>query len=223
MAVNTLSILKPSVNNLTTRIFVRAAGLDFEELEYGGRSRRRSSSARIRLTSPRSSRRQGCRRARSGRACAIMQYLCNHVASTASTRPTGQAGDGRQRDVLSHRHAFPLVARATYPVLGFPSYPGEVATADVSDELKEHARKSAEAAIAAPLDVYRAWFLDGKTFIGGDTPPSPDIVWRRRSSSCARSTTTSRCGQTSTSPRWRSRSAMRTRSRLQTSAATSST
>ena len=31
MATNTLNILKPSVNNLTVRIFVRAAGLDFEE------------------------------------------------------------------------------------------------------------------------------------------------------------------------------------------------
>ena len=29
MAENTLNILKPSVNNLTARIFVRAAGLDF--------------------------------------------------------------------------------------------------------------------------------------------------------------------------------------------------
>ena len=29
MATNTLSILKPSVNNLTVRIFVRAADLDF--------------------------------------------------------------------------------------------------------------------------------------------------------------------------------------------------
>ena len=35
MATNTLSILKPSVNNLTTRIFVRSAGLDFAE-EVGG-------------------------------------------------------------------------------------------------------------------------------------------------------------------------------------------
>ena len=31
MAANTLSILTPSVNNLTARIFVRAAGLDFDE------------------------------------------------------------------------------------------------------------------------------------------------------------------------------------------------
>ena len=37
MATNTLSILKPSVNNLTTRIFVRASRLDFEELDVWGK------------------------------------------------------------------------------------------------------------------------------------------------------------------------------------------
>ncbi len=36
MADNTLSILTPSVNNLTARVFVRAAGLDFEELDVWG-------------------------------------------------------------------------------------------------------------------------------------------------------------------------------------------
>ena len=36
MATHTLSILKPSVNNLTVRIFVRAAGLDFEEKDVWG-------------------------------------------------------------------------------------------------------------------------------------------------------------------------------------------
>lgn len=28
-----LHIMKPSVNNMTVRVFVRAAGLDFEELD----------------------------------------------------------------------------------------------------------------------------------------------------------------------------------------------
>ena len=37
MAANTLSILRPSVNNLTARIFVRAAGLDFDELDVWGK------------------------------------------------------------------------------------------------------------------------------------------------------------------------------------------
>jgi hypothetical protein len=33
MAANTLSILKPSANNLSARIFVRTAGLDFGEVD----------------------------------------------------------------------------------------------------------------------------------------------------------------------------------------------
>ena len=37
MTDNTLSILKPSVNNLTARIFVRAAGLEYEELDVWGK------------------------------------------------------------------------------------------------------------------------------------------------------------------------------------------
>ena len=37
MASNTLSILRPSVNNLSARIFVRAAGLDFEEIDMWGK------------------------------------------------------------------------------------------------------------------------------------------------------------------------------------------
>ena len=37
MAAHTLSILRPSVNNLSTRIFVRAAGLEFEELDVWGK------------------------------------------------------------------------------------------------------------------------------------------------------------------------------------------
>ena len=37
MAANKLSILTPSVNNLTARIFVRAAGLEFEEVDVWGK------------------------------------------------------------------------------------------------------------------------------------------------------------------------------------------
>ena len=39
MAENELSILTPSVNNLTARIFVRAAGLDFGETDVWGQTR----------------------------------------------------------------------------------------------------------------------------------------------------------------------------------------
>jgi glutathione S-transferase len=72
---------------------------------------------------------------------------------------------------------YPLVARATYPALGFGQYPGEVATADVSDELKEQARKDAEAALEKPLDAFREFFLADRPFVGGDSPSIADIRW----------------------------------------------
>ena len=46
MADITLNILKPSVNNLTARIFVRAAGLDFEEQDVWGATRPGPSTSR---------------------------------------------------------------------------------------------------------------------------------------------------------------------------------
>ena len=41
--------------------------------------------------------------------------------------------------------------------------------------MKAKAQKDAEAAIAEPLDVYRTFFLDGKQFIGGDSPSIADF------------------------------------------------
>ena len=38
MATQTLNILKPSVNNLTVRIFTRAAGLECEEVDVWGKT-----------------------------------------------------------------------------------------------------------------------------------------------------------------------------------------
>ena len=38
MAEYTMNILTPSVNNLTARIFMRAAGLDFEEVDVWGKT-----------------------------------------------------------------------------------------------------------------------------------------------------------------------------------------
>ena len=70
---------------------------------------------------------------------------------------------------------YPLVARATYPTLGFAQYPGEVGTSDADDAMKAKAQQDAEAAIAEPLDVYRDFFLDGKPFIGGDDPSIADF------------------------------------------------
>ena len=176
MATNTLSILKPSVNNLTTRIFVRAAGLDFEELDVWGKKSTPEFLGKDPADLTPLLEEAGLPKGSLWESCAIMQYLCNkHGLDRLYPTDPGKRAMVDSAMFYLIGTLYPLVARATYPVLGFPSYPGEVATADVSDELKEHARKSAEAAIAGPLDVYRAWFLDGKTFIGGDTPSIADI------------------------------------------------
>ena len=70
---------------------------------------------------------------------------------------------------------YPLLARATYPTLGFPQYPGEVGPSDADDELKAKAQADATEALARPLEVYREFFLDGNRFIGGERPTIADI------------------------------------------------
>jgi glutathione S-transferase len=70
---------------------------------------------------------------------------------------------------------YPIVARATYPRLGFAGYPGEVATSEASEEEKEVARQAAEAALPKILEVYRDFFLTDAGFIGGDSPTIADI------------------------------------------------
>ena len=41
--------------------------------------------------------------------------------------------------------------------------------------MKAKAQQDAQAALAEPLDVYRAFFLDGQPFIGGAGPSIADI------------------------------------------------
>jgi glutathione S-transferase len=70
---------------------------------------------------------------------------------------------------------YPLLTRATYPTLGFPQYPGEVATSEADDAMKAKAQQDAEAALAEPLEVFNTFFLADRPFIGGDHPSIADI------------------------------------------------
>ena len=176
MADNTLNILKPSVNNLTVRIFVRAAGLDFEELDVWGKTREPEFLAKDPAHLTPMLEEAGLPRGSLWESCAIMQYLCNkHGLERFYPTDPGQRAMIDSAMFYLIGTLYPLVARATYPKLGFPQYPGEVATSAADDAMKEQARKDAEAALAEPLDVYRAFFLEGKTFIGGDSPSIADF------------------------------------------------
>jgi glutathione S-transferase len=176
MADNTLSILTPSVNNLTARIFVRAAGLDFEELDVWGKKDEPQFVQKDPALLTPMLEEQGLPRGSLWESCAIMQYLCNKH-DLSQLYPTDPAERAMVDSAMFYLIGtfYPLVARATYPTLGFPQYAGEVATSEADDEMKEKAQKDAQAALAEPLDVYRAFFLDGKTFIGGETPTIADI------------------------------------------------
>ena len=43
--------------------------------------------------------------------------------------------------------------------------------------MKAQAQKDAEAALAAPLEAFRSHFLEGRKFVGGDSPSIADIRW----------------------------------------------
>jgi glutathione S-transferase len=119
---------------------------------------------------------EGLPRGALGESCAIMAYLCNKhgLSQFYPTEPGERAMIDNAMFYLIGT-LYPLVTRATYPTLGFPQYPGEVATSDADDDMKAKAQKDAEAALADPLDVYNKFFLDGKQFIGGDTPSIADF------------------------------------------------
>jgi glutathione S-transferase len=176
MAANTLSVLMPSVNNLTARVFVRAAGLDFEEVDVWGQTRTPEFLAKDPAHLTPLLEEEGLPRGSLWESCAIMQYLCNrHGLERFYPADPGERAMIDSAMFYLIGTLYPLVARATYPALGFPQYPGEVATSEADDAMKAQAQKDAEAAVAEPLEAYHLFFLDGKTFIGGDAPSIADI------------------------------------------------
>ena len=176
MAANTISILKPSVNNLTVRIFVRAAGLDFEEVDVWGKKGTDEFLAKDPADLTPLLEEEGLPRGSLWESCAIMQYLCNKHGLDRFY-PTDPAERAMVDSAMFYLIGtmYPVVARATYPVLNFPQYAGEVGSSDADAATKAKAQAAAEAAVATPLEVYRSFFVDEKTFIGGDTPSIADI------------------------------------------------
>ena len=176
MATRTLNILRPSVNNLTVRIFTRAAGLEFEEVDVWGKTTTPEFLEKYPAHLTPMLEEEGLPKGALGESCAIMAYLCNkHGLEDFYPSDPGRRAMVDNAMFYLIGTFYPLVTRATYPTLGFPQYPGEVGTADVDDATKEKAQQDAEAALAEPLDVYRTFFLGDKPFIGGDHPSIADI------------------------------------------------
>src|SRR6476660_4757737 len=156
MAENTISILKPSVNNLTVRMFVRAAGLDFDEQDVWGKKSTPEFLAKDPADLTPLLEESGLPKGALWESCAIMQSLCNkHGLDRFYPIDPGERAMVDSAMFYLIGTLYPLVARATYPRLAFPQYPGEVGCSEADEAMKAAAQQAAEAALAGPLDVYR--------------------------------------------------------------------
>ena len=71
---------------------------------------------------------------------------------------------------------YPYVARATYPALGFPQYPGEVGASDAGAEAKAAAQKAAADGDRASRSTCCTRSISrARPFIGGAHPSIADI------------------------------------------------
>ena len=171
-----LSILKPSVNNMTVRVFARAAGFDAAETDAWGHTRSPEYMARNPAHLTPMIEDKGLPRGVLWESCAIMQYLANKHG-LEKFYPQAPAKRAMIDSAMFYLVGtlYPYVARATYPALNFPQYAGEVGHSDAHPEKKSEAQKAAMAAIAEPLEVFHSFFRDGKPFIGGSNPSIADI------------------------------------------------
>ncbi len=172
-----LHMLPPSVNNLTVRVFLRAAGLEFTEENAWGKTRTPEFMKKIpaHLTPAIESAEHP--RGAMWESCAIMMYLANkHRLEVLYPSDPGRRSLVDAANFYLTGTVYPLVVRSVYPRLGFPCYPGEVAATDgATDDLKQVARSASEEALAEPLEVFHTYFVrDG--FIGdGEGPSIADI------------------------------------------------
>ena len=176
MAALTLHILKPSVNNMAARVFVRAAKLDFVEDDAWGKTRSPAFLKKNPAHMTPMIEGKGLPRGALWESCAIMQYLANkHELSRFYPKAPAKRAMIDSAMFYLIGTLYPLVARATYPSLGFPQYPGEVGATNLDDTHKAEAQTAAKAAIAEPLEVFRKFFMSDSPFIGGARPSIADI------------------------------------------------
>ena len=172
-----LNMLPPSVNNMSVRVFVRAAGLPVEEENMWGQTQGEEYLAKYPAGLTPTVESDELPMGVLGESCAVMMYLASREGRD-DLYPT----DLKRRAMVDAANFYtmsifyPIVTRATYPRLGFPGYAGEVSTSESSDEDKETARKAAEDALPRILGVYPKFYGTDKGFIGGgDSPSIADI------------------------------------------------
>ena len=213
----TLNILKPSVNNLTVRIFVRAAGLDFEEVDVWGKTGEPEFLAKDPADLTPMLEEGGLPRGSLWESCAIMQYLCNkHGLDAILPEDPGERA-------MMDSAMFYLIG-TLYPLLAGPRT-RRSASRSTPARTRRPTRPAGrrEAALAEPLEVFRAFFLDGalhrrRRAVDRRHAPGRVLEFLRAIDYALPGLARRVHGRG-----WRRRSATRTRSRPPTCAATSPT
>jgi glutathione S-transferase len=176
MSTIKLHMLKPSVNNMSVRVFLRAGKLDFTEDDAWGKTRSDDFLARNPAHLTPMIETTDLPKGVVWESCAIMQYLSNKhgLDRFYPKQPEARAMvDSAMFYIIGT--LYPYVARATYPMLGFPQYAGEVGASDADPAAKAAAQMAAAAAIAETLEVFHKFYMSGKPFIGGAEPSIADI------------------------------------------------
>ncbi|MDH4988628.1 glutathione S-transferase family protein [Aminobacter anthyllidis] len=176
MADIKLNVIKPSVNNMSARVFLRASGLGFTENDVYGQTRTPEYLAACPAHLTPMIETAELPNGVLWESCAIMQYLSNKhgLENLYPSDPERRAMIDSAMFYLIGTF-YPYLARATYPALNFPQYPGEVGHSDADAPTKEKARQAAVEALAEPLDVFRSFYIKDQPFIGGDKPSIADI------------------------------------------------
>jgi glutathione S-transferase len=146
MSAIKLHVIKPSVNNMTARVFVRAAKLDFTEDDVYGKTRTDDFLAKNPAHLTPMMEAPGLPKGVMWESCAIMQYLSNkhHLDKFYPTDPEKRAMvDSAMFYIVGT--LYPYIVRSTYGALGFPQYAGEVGASDADAAEKAKAQKAAVA------------------------------------------------------------------------------
>ena len=171
-----VNVIPPSPNSMCVRVLVAAAGLSVEEVNVFMKTREPAYLEKCPGHVAPSYEATDLPKGLIWESCAIMAYLCNrHGLESFYPAEPGKRAHIDSANAFTISSFYPMLARATYPVLGFPLYPGETQTSSASDEIKAEARAASEAATLEMLAIYKSFFIGEGGFIGGDKPSIADL------------------------------------------------
>lgn len=168
--------LPPSANSACTRCVLACGGIAHEEVNAYGKTRTPEYLAKFPTNLAPAIEHDG--------ACvsetnAIARYLCAAFPDQAGKFYPGDAKTRAKVDMIAEYsgiYVYNLIAKATYPTIGFPLYPGDVAATDALKDAVTASQDASAAELAATLQAkYVDNWLKDSTFLCGEEPTIADF------------------------------------------------